>query len=55
MNSTGQFCEPRVKEIIAREAELSKEVVEGRPWPASSFLPQRWLSDEDKEDLRKTA
>ena len=43
----GEFCEPRVKKIIARERGL-KEVV-GRPWPASSILPQRWLTKEQKE------
>lgn len=43
----GEFCEPRVKQIIARERGL-REVV-GRPWPASSILPQRWLSKGQKE------
>lgn len=48
----GQFCEPRVKEVISRELpKLGK--VAGRPWPASSILPQRWLSDREKDMIGK--
>lgn len=49
----GEFCEPRVKEILARENRLPVSAVQGRPWPASSLLPRRWLTDEDKEMLCK--
>jgi len=46
----GQFCEPRVKKIIA-EMTGAKEVA-GRPWPASSILPQRWMNEEEKVELQ---
>eukprot|EP00041_Stephanoeca_diplocostata_P026467 m.714785 g.714785 ORF g.714785 m.714785 type:complete len:638 (+) comp22973_c0_seq8:211-2124(+) len=49
----GKFCEPRVKKIIARELGLKS--VAGRPWPASSILPARWLTDEHKEALQNLA
>lgn len=49
----GEYCESRVKSIIAREAKCSVEQVPGRPWPASSLLPQRWLTDEQLEAIRK--
>jgi len=51
----GQFCEPRVKKIIAREKKISLGKVGGRPWPASSLLPQRWLTESQKGDLKKMA
>ncbi len=49
-------CECRVAEIIARETELPVEAVGRRPWPATSTLPQRWLTPEQKakfQDLSK--
>eukprot|EP00038_Savillea_parva_P004173 m.134782 g.134782 ORF g.134782 m.134782 type:complete len:58 (+) comp11399_c0_seq4:476-649(+) len=52
--ATGEFCEPRVKRIIARETKQAETAVEGRPWPASSFLSRRWLSDDEKTALRNT-
>jgi len=44
-------CECRVKAIIARENRVPAEEVGGRPWPASSTLPKRWISDDNKADL----
>lgn len=44
-------CESRVKAIIARENGVPIEEVGGRPWPATSTLPQRWISDGDRNDL----
>ena len=51
----GKYCEPRVKALIAREAGFKSPThVPGRPWPASSILPRRWLTDEDKATLAAT-
>lgn len=44
-------CEARVAAIIARETKLPVEAVGRRPWPATTNLPQRWLSDEQKKAL----
>ena len=44
-------CECRVAEIIAREAQIPVSAVGKRPWPATTTLPQRWLTDEQKADL----
>lgn len=44
-------CECRVKAIIAREARVPIEEVGGRPWPATSTLPRRWINDKEKEEL----
>jgi glycerol-3-phosphate dehydrogenase len=41
-------CECRVAEIVARELALPVEAVGRRPWPATSTLPQRWLTPEQK-------
>ena len=41
-------CEARVAEVIAREQRLALDKVGRRPWPATSLLPQRWLSEEQK-------
>lgn len=43
-------CESRVKIILERE--LANQHIEMRPWPASSILPRRWLTDEDKQKLK---
>lgn len=51
----GQYCEPRVARIIARETGVPESTVGRRPWPASSILPQRWLSPEDKASLTDMA
>lgn len=48
-------CEARVAAIIARETGLPAEAVGRRPWPATSSLPERWLSDGQKEELAKIA
>jgi len=45
-------CEARVKAIIARELGEPVSHVGGRPWPATSILTQRWIDDEEKEDLQ---
>jgi len=44
-----------VKKIIAKELALSASGVPGRPWPASSLLPQRWLNDDQKQAYKKLA
>lgn len=44
-------CECRVAEIISRELNIPLDAVGRRPWPASSSLPERWLSDEQKSML----
>jgi L-2-hydroxyglutarate oxidase LhgO len=44
-------CEARVAAIIARETGLGVSRVGRRPWPGTSMLPQRWLSDTDKTYL----
>ena len=46
-------CEARVRAIIARENGANIQEVGGRPWPATSTLPKRWLDDQDKEYLLK--
>ena len=42
-----------MRAIIARELGVPLDVVPGRPWPATSILPQRWLSEEEKDAIRK--
>lgn len=44
-------CEGRVAALLARELGVSAEGVGRRPWPATSTLPQRWLTDEQRQDL----
>ncbi|KAL7551644.1 hypothetical protein ACHAWF_014831 [Thalassiosira exigua] len=46
-------CECRVKAIIARENNVSVDEVGGRPWPATSTLTQRWIDDDEKNDLEQ--
>ena len=46
----GEYCEERVKAIIARETGLAN--VGGRPWPATSIVPQRWLTDAEKQTIQ---
>jgi glycerol-3-phosphate dehydrogenase len=48
-------CECRVADIIARELHVAPESVGRRPWPATTTLPQRWISDEHKKQLHKLA
>jgi glycerol-3-phosphate dehydrogenase len=50
-NEENYDCERRVAAIIARELNMKIEAVGRRPWPATSTLPQRWISDDDKEKL----
>jgi len=42
-------CEQRVVEIIARELGIPESEVGRRPWPASSILPRRILSEADRQ------
>ncbi len=49
----GEFCEPRVAALIARETGTPPALVPRRPWPASSILPKRWLDEQDIEELLK--
>eukprot|EP00051_Salpingoeca_urceolata_P017468 m.237990 g.237990 ORF g.237990 m.237990 type:complete len:598 (-) comp18962_c0_seq7:124-1917(-) len=51
----GEYCESRVAKIIARETKLAEKNVGRRPWPASSLLPQRWLTDAQKSKLQHLA
>jgi len=44
-------CEARVRAIIARENGTPISQVGGRPWPATSTLPKRWIDDKEKEEL----
>jgi len=44
-------CECRVKAIIAREKRITVEETGGRPWPATSTLPSRWINDVDRNEL----
>jgi len=46
-------CECRVKAIIARENGGDVDETGGRPWPATTTLPQRWLNDDQKMELQK--
>ena len=48
-------CEAKVRAIVAREARLRGRDVGTRPWPASSLLPRRWLTDADRDALRGLA
>jgi hypothetical protein len=47
----GEFCEDRVKCVLARELGVRAEDIEGRPWPATSILPSRWPTEEQKREL----
>lgn len=49
----GKRCEELVQKIVARELKLSLKQVPRRPWPESSLLPDRWLSDDQKAALSK--
>ena len=48
-------CEARVAEIIARETGTPIAAVGRRPWPATTLLKQRWLTDEQRQALAATA
>ena len=46
-------CECRIANIIARELKYDHEDKVGRrPWPATSSLPQRWITEEHKENFK---
>jgi len=51
----GEYCESRVKSILAREMATKETKVGTRPWPATSLIPQRWLTDGEKENIRGLA
>ena len=47
-------CECRVADIVARENGYNDVTGIGRrPWPATSTLPQRWLTDDEKENMHR--
>lgn len=46
-------CETRVAKVIARENGISEAQVGRRPWPATSLLPQRWITDDHRDHLHK--
>jgi glycerol-3-phosphate dehydrogenase len=46
-------CEARVRAIIARENGVPIDQVGGRPWPATSTLPERWLDEQEKQILQE--
>jgi len=49
----GEYCEPRVKAILARVGGVAPADVPGRPWPATSILPRRHLEEEDRDKIRE--
>lgn len=52
--NTGNYdCEHRVASIIARETGLPYEQVGRRPWPGTSTLWNRWMSEEEKTSMVK--
>ena len=51
-NNFNPSCEARVAAIIARERGVKEAKVGRRPWPASSLLPSRWLTDAQRNDIR---
>ena len=44
----GQYCEPRVKALIAKETGVALNQVPGRSWPESSLLDRRHQFAESK-------
>jgi glycerol-3-phosphate dehydrogenase len=48
-------CECRVAQIIARESGEQAKVVGRRPWSATSLFPRRWLTDSDRDVLKKVS
>ena len=44
----GQYCEPRVKALLAKENGLTASQVPGRSWPESSLLDRRHQYAESK-------
>lgn len=46
-------CESRVRAIIARENGVPIDQVGGRPWPATSTLPERWIGEDEKKILEQ--
>lgn len=44
-------CEARVRAIIARENKVPVSHVGYRPWPATSTLSERWIGEEEKQQL----
>ena len=51
----GSYCETRVRALLARELGVAEADVRMRPWPESSLLPERWITDEYKAHLRDVA
>ena len=45
-------CEARVAEVIAQKTGLAQVAVGRRPWPATSTLPQRWMTESQKLALK---
>jgi L-2-hydroxyglutarate oxidase LhgO len=45
-------CECRVAAIVARENKTPVPAITRRPWPATSSLPQRWMTEEEKDELK---
>ncbi len=46
-------CESRVAAIMARELGCDVSDIGRRPWPASSMLPNRWIDDDVRNNLRE--
>ena len=46
-------CECRVAAIIARENDTDPNEVGRRPWPATSTLTGRWISDSERSELEE--
>ena len=46
-------CECRVAAIVARENGTDPNEVGRRPWPATSTLSERWITDSERSELEK--
>ncbi|GKY99772.1 hypothetical protein MPSEU_000931200 [Mayamaea pseudoterrestris] len=46
-------CEGRVRAIIARENGVPVDLVGKRPWPATSSLTERWIGNNEKQQLKE--
>jgi len=46
-------CENYVAKLIAIKTQQPLSKVGRRPWPATSLLKQRWMTDKDKQDLKR--
>jgi hypothetical protein len=52
-NPANYNCEERVAELISRELGIELNKVQRRVWPATSTLPSRWMTEEEKQSVDK--